>query len=440
MDPPASTMSPPPAAAPTSIAAHLRAGSSTISISTLMPGTSPARTTARGRMWDRAAAPAGLPRRGSRPRRARRRGSATRAPARRRALPRRTARRAPGRATATKPSLRRTVTPASPGASWSSWLELDLDLVAARARRRAGQPAGTVGCSAARAPSRSREASQPASSSALAVGARPGGGREPARSRRSAARRAGRIEARRQPLAPRRRAQPGEIDDVRRRRQRLGAREPAPRLDRTVVGVEQHHVDHAAAAPGPPPRGRAGDHSTVGNSETSDGIDDRLEPRQVLGSHVDLDLLAHHAEPVVRRFLVGHHRGRVERRAALLDRAEDRARGVVAADPLEPVGDLALPLAVDDHDQVEHPSRRERRVRRVALAQQLAQRVVDRVRRGVLLSPDVLAQQPPSSSRSPPATVVKERRPLPTGPAGPGRVLRDRRRACPRARPSGSGR
>ena len=71
---------------------------------------------------------------------------------------------------------------------------------------------------------------------------------------------------------------------------------------------------------------------------------------------------------------------------ARLDRAEDRARGVVAADVLEPVLDLAAPLAVRDHDQVEHPRRHVRLVLRVALLEQLAQRGLDLGGRGVLRS------------------------------------------------------
>ncbi len=38
--------------------------------------------------------------------------------------------------------------------------------------------------------------------------------------------------------------------------------------------------------------------------------------------------------------------------------AQRIVRGVVAADPVEPVLDLAAPLAIGDHDQVEHARRR----------------------------------------------------------------------------------
>ena len=55
--------------------------------------------------------------------------------------------------------------------------------------------------------------------------------------------------------------------------------------------------------------------------------------------------------------------------APILNRAQDRARGVVATDPLEAVGDLTLPLTVDNDDQVEHPGGRERPVLSVSFTQ-----------------------------------------------------------------------
>ena len=120
--------------------------------------------------------------------------------------------------------------------------------------------------------------------------------------------------------------------------------------------------------------------------------------------------------------LVAHHRDRVERVPAFLDRAQDRARGVVAADALEPVGDLALPGAVDDHDQVEHARRRERLVGGVALAQHLAERRLDRVRIRVALRPDVFAH-----SRRHLLVAVEQRVRL-GGSRRPGRVLGHGRR------------
>jgi hypothetical protein len=61
---------------------------------------------------------------------------------------------------------------------------------------------------------------------------------------------------------------------------------------------------------------------------------------------------------------------------------------VVAADPGEAVGDLAAPLRIDDHHEVEHARGERVLVLAVALAQQLAQRRLDGGGRGVALAPD----------------------------------------------------
>ena len=66
----------------------------------------------------------------------------------------------------------------------------------------------------------------------------------------------------------------------------------------------------------------------------------------MLGADVDLDLFVHHPDPRPARLGVADGGGRIKRRAALLHRAQHGARGVIAADPLQAVDDLALPLAV----------------------------------------------------------------------------------------------
>ena len=142
---------------------------------------------------------------------------------------------------------------------------------------------------------------------------------------------------------------------------------------------------------------------------------------EVLGPEVDLDVLADNPDGAGARLLVAHGRDRVELRASLLDGAQHGPRGLVAADALEPVGDLPLPVAIDDHHQVQHPGGDERLVLGVAAEQQPPQRRLDRVRVGVLLEPDVLGhsrrQTRPSSSQ--PVGLF--------GARGAGRVLRDRR-------------
>ena len=213
----------------------------------------------------------------------------------------------------------------------------------------------------------------------------------------------GRVETRREALAPGRRAQPGQIDDIGGLELLLRPREPFVRIGH-VVGVEQHHVGDARAAPRPRRRDRGG---TTARSAARTPQPDQRSSRagQMLGPHVDLDRLVHHANAATRRVLVAHNGDRVERVPPFLDRAQDRARGVVAADPLEPVGDLALPGAVDDDHQVQHAGGSERLVRGMPFAQHLAECRLDRVRIRVALRPDVFAHsrrhlRSPSSSAS----------------------------------------
>ena len=116
-----------------------------------------------------------------------------------------------------------------------------------------------------------------------------------------------------------------------------------------------------------------------------DRVDDRVEARKLRASYLDLNLFVYYGDATGARLFVAHHRDRVERLTSLLDGAEDRARGVIAPDPVKPVGNLPLPLAIHDHDQVEHARRRKRPVGGVPLAQQLPECGFDLVGRGVPL-------------------------------------------------------
>ena len=127
----------------------------------------------------------------------------------------------------------------------------------------------------------------------------------------------------------------------------------------------------------------------MGISDTSTGSTSVVQRDQMVRADVQLDGLADDGQAVVR-ILVADRRPGIQRGASGLDGAHDGARGVVAADALQAVGHLALPFPVDDHDQVEHPGGRERRVRRVLLAQHLPQRRLDRLGRRVAGRPGVL--------------------------------------------------
>src|SRR2546423_3968311 len=67
-----------------------------------------------------------------------------------------------------------------------------------------------------------------------------------------------------------------------------------------------------------------------------------------------------------------------------------------AADTLEPVLDLAAPLALDDRDEVEDASRGERLVLRMTLDEQVAQRRVDLGGRRVARAPHRVGAGHPS--------------------------------------------
>ncbi len=225
--------------------------------------------------------------------------------------------------------------------------------------------------------------------------------------------------------AARRRTRSASAQLGRRRRSRAGRRRRARATRRT-----------ASWCP-------CGDHSTSAARRPDTGSMIVSSPREVRRAEVDLDLLAHDPEPVAR-LVVGHHDARVELLAARLDRAQHGPRRVVAPDALQAVGDLALPIAVDDDDQVEYARGGKRLVGRVALAQQLAERGLDRVRGGVALGPDVLGSRRPSPPRpvaltaAATASVVEQR--IRLGGRRIRRVLGDRRARVVVPRGRGSGR
>src|SRR5207248_10553236 len=80
--------------------------------------------------------------------------------------------------------------------------------------------------------------------------------------------------------------------------------------------------------------------------------------------------------------------------AARLHRAHDGPRRVEAPKPLEPVDDLAPPLAIHDRDQVQDPRGRVRLVPLVLLLEQLPQRPLDRARGGALRAPNAGRLEP----------------------------------------------
>ena len=186
-------------------------------------------------------------------------------------------------------------------------------------------------------------------------------------------------------------AQPGEVDHVGVRADLLRAGDCGRRIG-LVDGVDEHRlgeveqgIDRLGVPVGRPHQRRdVGDHERV---------DDRVELLEMPGPEVEDDALAGKCELAglvgVRGAAVrGHGDVRVDRRAPFLDRAQDRARGVVAAHALEAVEHLAAPLAVDHDDQVEHARGRVGLVALVLLLEQPAQRFVDRPRRGVLFAPN----------------------------------------------------
>ena len=109
---------------------------------------------------------------------------------------------------------------------------------------------------------------------------------------------------------------------------------PPQRVDGVVVAVRRPHERHE-----------------VGHEQR---VDDRVEPLRCDSPIVELDALgAERDRPLgPASSSIAAHASIVRRRSSTAQ--HDRARRVEAADPLEPVLDLAAPLAVDDRDEVEH--------------------------------------------------------------------------------------
>ncbi len=249
----------------------------------------------------------------------------------------------------------------------------------------------------------------------------------------------GQVEAGGQPLAPRRGAQPRQVDHVRRRASSSAARASASGGSTTRRSRAASRRS-AAAAPATASSWPCGDHSTVGSSETSTGIDDRLELRQVLGPDVDLDALAHHADDAVLGLLVAHR---------------PRPRRASCGPPRPRTGRCARrgsgrPARAGWRSR---PSTRGRRSRRgSAPGRAPAPRSPRGARAAARAAPprsrrvSCPAQPRRPRSRSPPAHHSRRHRwhrraarpPPPARPSRPGTA--GSARSCPRARRSGSGR
>ena len=169
-----------------------------------------------------------------------------------------------------------------------------------------------------------------------------------------------RVEGGRHPLAPRRGAQPGEVHHVGALLELAGALRGGRRVG-LALGVDQHHLGE--------PQQRV--HRLAGGRAATRrrwrGRSPRAGPRSCPSSARWLLADVHHHLLVVERELA-RARGRpppsswpgVELSCARARPRRGWARGVVAADALEPVEDLAAPLAVHDHHEVEHPRRARR--------------------------------------------------------------------------------
>ena len=180
-----------------------------------------------------------------------------------------------------------------------------------------------------------------------------------------------RVERGRHALAPRGRAQPGQVDDVGLLEELLrpGGAPPRGRGPRPSRRGSRRRCGAAGRRPLLCP---CGDHSTVSSSGTTTGSTTVSSMGRCCGPTSISIWLAHRRDLPRRRPGVGrgHPGPRRDVVAALLDHAHDRARRAVAADLLEPVGDLAAPLAVDDDDEVEHARGR---VHAAALGRTLAE-------------------------------------------------------------------
>ena len=163
-----------------------------------------------------------------------------------------------------------------------------------------------------------------------------------------------------------------------------------------------------------------GDHSTVGRSVTTSGSTivagrrggaRRARPRPSRAAAPSSPASGSAAELIITRASSAL--------APRLEAQHDRARGVVAADAAQPVGDLAAPLAVDDVTCSAPAPARARRSQ-LPLHQQLAQRRLDRLRGRALLAPDApTVLRRPSRRRSDRAATRRPRRSSASASAGP---------------------
>ena len=198
------------------------------------------------------------------------------------------------------------------------------------------------------------------------------------------------VERRRDALAPGRRAQPREIDDVEvigelaRAIERLAPDRLLDRVDQRRLREAEQRVDGLRVAVWrPQQRRQIGHHKRVG---------DRQQVVEVALAEPDDDRLVQQRDLSRLRVLLGGDRGaRVEARAAGLVGEHDQARGGVASDAAQAVGDLAAPFVVDERDHVEHARRHVAAAFGVTLGQQPAQRRFDRIRRRALFAPDRVA-------------------------------------------------
>ena len=161
-------------------------------------------------------------------------------------------------------------------------------------------------------------------------------------------------------------------------------------------------------------------------------VDDRVEVARCCSPTVTMTSSRMTANsPGLRRAVRRDRRLGVDRRAPGLDGADDGARRVVAPDAAQPVGDLAAPLAVDDADEVQRPRGDALLGLRVALGDEVAQRLLDRRRRACPARSRPRRSWP--SLDHPPAIVVEQELiGLRAGPASPPGTAPAGRASAPR--------
>ena len=347
-------------------------------------------------------------RRGCRPRRARRRAASTRARHRRRRGWSRAGRPGRGRARSRPPSRNASVTPTRPGTSCATDSSFTctspIAPIGGRARRGAAAAAGQPQARGEPAAQQQRRG--------------PGLGALRIRTDVDLAQAAGAarvVEEHRDPLAPRRRAQPREVDDVAiaragaprgaARRRRRGPR--SSRAARTARGPRS--ASTASQCP-------CGAQTSVVRSVITSGstIESRCSRCPGPTSRITVSWVSTCSPSCGRRASAATDATASIVVRPVADRADDRARRVIAPDAPQAVRDLAAPLALDDADRgsARAPGR-SRRSRRGA-RQQPAQRRLDLGRRRVLGGPDGVVEWRrncvhPRSDR-PPAVAVEQQR------------------------------